>query len=679
MAAALGLSATAGAQTTITVNAAANRHVINPNIYGVSNLTQQQMADLHSPLVRYGGNNSSRYNWLLNADNRGADWYFESIGDASATAGERVDTFIQSSKTAGAKPMVTIPLLPYVAKLGTNRSYLWSFSINKYGAQTGADPYRNDAGNGISAFYQNAYITGNNPLDANVASTATTQLAWIQHIITKWGKATSGGLNYYLMDNEPSIWHSTHRDVHPAGATMTEIYNDYVAYAGNIRTADPGAVIVGPEEWGWTGYFYSGADQQYGATHGWSGPFPDKKAHNNMDYVPWLLQQLASYQKTKGKKLLDVFSLHYYPQQGEFGSDDSASMQAIRNRSTRSLWDPNYTDTSWINSKIQLIPRMKTWVSTYYPGLQTGITEYNWGDDTKMNGATTQADIFGIFGREGLDMASRWGTPPTNSPTYLAMKMFRNYDGLKSCFGDTSVSCSAPSPDAVSAFAALRTTDGALTVMVINKTTSSQAATINLSGFSANGTAQAYQISSPTQSTITYLGNGTVKSNALTATYPKQSITLWIILPTAVGPQYDFETGTQAWAFGGTPISSIASSTVQHFSGSKSLAVNFAGTGTASTYVMAPTTPAGKAITYRVWIPYTNKIASVTCYVMQGALGGWTYSSMQKLKSQLTQGGWSTFTVTVPPNATTPLYQLGVQFSTSGTWTGTCYVDSIAW
>ena len=28
-----------------------------------------------------------------------------------------------------------------------------------------------------------------------------------------------------------------------------------------------------------------------------------------------------------------------------------------------------------------------------------------------MNGALAQADIFGIFGREGLDLATRWKTP----------------------------------------------------------------------------------------------------------------------------------------------------------------------------------------------------------------------------------------------------------------------------
>ena len=86
-----------------------------------------------------------------------------------------------------------------------------------------------------------------------------------------------------------------------------------------------------------------------------------------------------------------------------------------------------------------------------------------------MNGATTQADIWGIFGREGLDLANRWTTPATDSPTYLAMKMYRNYDGNGSAFGDTSVGASVANPDQVSAFASIRASDGALTVMVVNK------------------------------------------------------------------------------------------------------------------------------------------------------------------------------------------------------------------
>ena len=49
--------------------------------------------------------------------------------------------------------------------------------------------------------------------------------------------------------------------------------------------------------------------------------------------------------------------------------------------------------------KVQLIPVMKSWVSQHYPGLKTALTEYSWGDEQNINGATAQADIDGIIGR----------------------------------------------------------------------------------------------------------------------------------------------------------------------------------------------------------------------------------------------------------------------------------------
>src|ERR1700704_3797661 len=84
----------------VNVNAAANRHAINPNIYGVAFASAAQLQDLNAPLNRMGGNNTSRYNWQLNADNKDADWYFESIGDNSTVAGERDDTFISDAKSS---------------------------------------------------------------------------------------------------------------------------------------------------------------------------------------------------------------------------------------------------------------------------------------------------------------------------------------------------------------------------------------------------------------------------------------------------------------------------------------------------------------------------------------------------------------------------------------------------
>jgi len=524
-------SAAQNPATTVTVDASANRHAISANIYGVAYGDATTLPDLNFTMNRYGGNNTSRYNWQINGDNRGQDWYFESIGDTSATAGERGDTFFSTSKAGGAGTMLTVPLIGWVAKLGTNRDKLASFSIAKYGAQTGSDAaYFPDAGNGILAS-TGQDVTGNDPNDADVSVDSTYQQGWVQHLVSTWGKASSGGVGYYILDNEHSIWFSTHRDVHPTGPTMDEIYSKIIDYSAKIKAVDPTALVVGPEEWGWDGYFYSGYDQQWGAAHGWSN-LPDRANHGGQDYLPWLLSQLKQNAVSTGQRLLDVFSVHYYPQSGEFGNDVSNSMQLLRNQSTRSLWDPNYVDQSWINATVELIPRLKNWVSTYYfAGTPVAITEYNWGAEPYINGATTQADILGIFGREGLDLATRWTTPDPSTPTYKAMKMYRNYDGNKSGFGDTSVSAAVANPDDLSAFAAVRSADGALTVMVINKVLSgSTPVTLALNNFAGNGTSQVYQLTAA--NSIQHLSGINYSAASLGITVPAQSITL-LILPRA--------------------------------------------------------------------------------------------------------------------------------------------------
>lgn len=154
---------------TLSVDVNANRHPISPNIYGVAYGNATTLPDLNCPVNRYGGNNTTRYNWQINGDNRGNDWYYESIADSSSTPGERGDTFFSMSKTAGADAMLTIPMIGWVAKVGASRSKLASFSIAKYGAQTGNDAqWFPDAGNGVLT--SGANVTGNDPNDANVST-----------------------------------------------------------------------------------------------------------------------------------------------------------------------------------------------------------------------------------------------------------------------------------------------------------------------------------------------------------------------------------------------------------------------------------------------------------------------------------------------------------------------------
>jgi hypothetical protein len=403
--------------------------------------------------------------------------------------------------------------------------------VAKYGPQKAADPYRTDAGDGLSSTNNNQPITSNDPNDANFPTNTAFARGYMQHLMGQWGKSTNGGVPYYILDNEHSIWHSTHQDVHPTGATMQEIWAKMLAAASMVKTNDPNALILGPEEWGWNGYFYSGYDQQWSGAHNDYNPahYPDRATNGGWDYMPWLLNQFHQHDTNTGTRLLDYFTLHCYPQEnGVGGSDVSPGTVQLRNQSTRQFWDTNYVDPSWINSVIKLIPHMKNWVSTYYPGTKIGVTEYNWGAESDISGATAQADILGIFGRESLDLATRWTTPNTGTPTYNSMKIYRNYDGSKSTFGDASVSATGPNPDNVATFAALRSSDNALTLMVINKQqTATATAVVTITNRLLSGTGQVWQLTSA--NAINRLSDISFAGSAFTNTVPAQSITLFVL------------------------------------------------------------------------------------------------------------------------------------------------------
>jgi len=517
------------ATVTVQVDALANRQVISPLIYGVAFASSNEVGDLNFTVNRSGGNSETRYNWQLNAHNHAADWYFESIDDGSATPGASADDFVANSKAGGAQPMITIPMIGWMPRLGSSRGKLASYSIAKYGPQTGDDAqWYPDAGNGMAS-PSGAAITSNDPNDANFPTNSAFQKMFVQHLTGRWGASTNGGVHYYFMDNEHSIWFSTHQDVHPAGPTMAEIRDKIFDYASMVKSNDPNALVLGPEEWGWSGYFYSGYDQQ-------NAGFNDRSNNGGWDYMPWLLDQIHQHDLGTGQRLLDYFTLHCYPQGGEGGNDVSAPTQLLRNQSTRQFWDTNYVDQSWIgqqatNTILMLIPRMKKWVASYYPGTKIGVTEYNWGAEAYINGATAQADILGIFGRESLDLATRWTTPTNASPTYKAMKLYRNYDGNKSSFGDTSVAATVPNPDNLSAFAAIRTNDSALTIMVINKTlTGLTPLALSVTNFANSGTAQAWQLTA--SNVIARLADFPYAGGIVSNQLPPQSITLFV-LPTA--------------------------------------------------------------------------------------------------------------------------------------------------
>ncbi|MBF0566868.1 MAG: hypothetical protein HQK89_16710, partial [Nitrospirae bacterium] len=146
-----------------------------------------------------------------------------------------------------------------------------------------------------------------------------------------------------------------------------------------------------------------------------------------------------------------------------------------------------------------------------------------------INGALAQADILGIFGQEGLDMANLWGSVETGGA--CAFRMYRNYDGAGGQFGDTSVTAVSSDRGQLAVYAARRGSDSATTIMVINKTLSAQTGNITLTGIgnSTTTTAQVYRYSGDNLAAIVRDVDQAVGATGFSATLPASSITLFVI------------------------------------------------------------------------------------------------------------------------------------------------------
>jgi hypothetical protein len=270
-----------------------------------------------------------------------------------------------------------------------------------------------------------------------VKSTPESVERWVRAIRAK--DATRGrSVHQYILDNEPMLWHRTHRDVHPEPATYDELLEKTLAYAAAVRRADPEAVIAGPAAWGWLEYHFSAKDSELSTRLR-----PDRLMHGNTPLLPWYLRKVREAEKKTGTKLLDVVDVHFYPAMpslglGTGGATDPANA-ALRLRSTRSLWDASYVDESWIKERIRLIPLLRQWVDEEAPGLGISIGEWNFGGEGHMSGGLAVAEALGRFGTEGLTSAYYWTYPADRSPAYWGFRAFRDFDGSGGRFLDRSV------------------------------------------------------------------------------------------------------------------------------------------------------------------------------------------------------------------------------------------------
>jgi Glycoside hydrolase family 44 len=520
----------------VTVDVLANRHAISQYVYGVNFPSNTAyVTDSGATFVRWGGNASTRYNWLNFDTNAAADWYFQNRAMGNAPLYADSKQFVSNIAGVGAAPIMTIGMLPWVAKDATS----YSFSVAKYGYNPcRTNPYvaNSDDGDGVvfvsppcpnsdPSSSSAVYVTGNVPTDAHVALMDTTgsgptgtvyRDAWVQALKTFYGAQP----HFYDMDNEMDIWGSTHRDVHPAAVTYDEIRDTYLSEARMMRAWDPAAVRFGPVSCCWWFYWNSAAGGS------------DKTAHASIDFLPWWFNEVAFQDKRDGVRSLDVFDFHAYPGDSTVISGNSkAQNQALALREPQDFWDANYvsedgsinqpyaTSTQPLRTIAFRIPRLRALVNSVFKDIYTNpvfqnvhtdpvplsLTEWNVAaaGESDFSTALADADVFGVLGRERMFAASRWTAADAATPAYQALKLYRNYDGTHHTFAPISVSASNDGdPGLFSSYAAIDAAGTTLTVLVINKSPSANVSTaINLNHFTA-ATATTYTLSSASPTTI---------------------------------------------------------------------------------------------------------------------------------------------------------------------------------
>ena len=499
----------------ISVDVLTNRHFISPFVYGVNFPPDlAYVTASNTPLVRWGGNASSTYNWQLHTYNADNDYFFEDFGFDTLNNPADSDSaqFIKDVKAAGSHPLMTMVMLPWVAQsaetAGAGGNLHWTFSVSQDGAQCKTDPFNSDAGNGLmpdcktrlaatAADLNRAYF----PLlddhtQACPSGNCVYRIDWVTDANKGLTQAFGGGscpvpyfanasCHFYDMDNEIDIWGGTHFDVHAAEAGYTELRDTFLKEARNLKTWDPQAVRFGPVSCCW--FFYWNLNNS----------IDNKAAHANMDFLPWWLNEISWNDQISGVRSLDAFDLHTYTDASGSGLP-LAQQQALALNITRDWWDPNFTTPAWFgsnsvtsNQPLDHIPfriqRARAMVNTIYPGTPFSSTEWNFAfaGESDFSTALADADAWGILGRERATYSTRWTAPDPATPGYQSLLLYRNYDGNKSTFNPISVSATHDaSPGLFSVYAATNVGGTSLTIVVVNKDPGNGAkATFNLTGF----------------------------------------------------------------------------------------------------------------------------------------------------------------------------------------------------
>jgi hypothetical protein len=434
-----------------------NTKPISPYIYG-GNFTDWGTAGRAVTVDRQGGNRLSAYNWETNASNAGNDYRHQNDGymGESDEAGLTVRTFLKGAQSHSAVALLTVPTMGYVSAdkkgdgdVGNTPNYL-QIRFNRSLARKGK-PFVYPPSTKDRVVYQDEFVH------------------WIESVKSPQTPV------WYSLDNEPDLWGSTHQRVWKKNPTYAQILTNNIEFAGAIKSQAPKSLVFGPANYGWQGFrTFQGA--------------PDA---NGRDFTDFYLSSMKKAEATAGKRLLDVFDIHWYPEAKGGGervafAGDKPATAAARIQAPRSLWDPTYVEDSWIedtigHKPIALLPRVMGQIAKNYPGTKLGITEYNYGAGKTVSGMLAQADVLGIFGREGVFAACVFTMGKDDVGMLAGFKAFRDFDGKGGKFGSVGLPVKGTDPAAESVYASYDKGSRRFTLVAINKTSSARPFKIQMS------------------------------------------------------------------------------------------------------------------------------------------------------------------------------------------------------
>jgi hypothetical protein len=509
----------AAADVTITVDPTKTKP-ISPWIYGLNFYTGVSGAPPHLTLDRAGGNRWTAYNWETNASNAGGDFLYENDDflTSSTTPAEAVRSFVAADQSLEMASVMTVQLQGLV-------------SADESGPVSTSNPPDLTRFKQVvdkkSTITPAAFTETPSTSDANVYMD---EFLWSmdQKIPGIFG-ASAPLPTFVSLDNEPELWNSTHLEVQGSTPVSSDNYiAKTITLTKALKDQFPNVMIFGPVHYGFQGiYNWQG---ELAASPDGANWFPDK-------YLP----AIKTASDTYGKPLVDVYDFHWYSEATDgstrvtnlTGSTlTAAQVQAIV-QSPRSLWDPTFTENSWITNDvlgepIKLLPRLQAKINAEFPGTRISITEYENGGDNHIAGTIAQADNLGVFGSQGVFAATMW--PLGTCPYILAgFRAFRGFDGATASFGDTSLQATSSKVQNVMVYASSDTTSpGRIVFVAINRFTSPQVTAIN--GVTLSGTASVYQMTASSaqgQSPIhpVLVQQIPASGSSLTITLPALSVT----------------------------------------------------------------------------------------------------------------------------------------------------------